>query len=248
MACSAGSSTSCRSFGPETMTASVPFTAPATPPLTGESTATILRVASSAAISCAARGPVVERSTNVLTFLPDAMPPSPSATCRTIAGVGRLTRTVSTAEATALGEVAAIAPRATNGCSAAARVSNTVREKPASSRRLAMGAPMLPRPMKPRSLFAMLAPRGLFLGVGFVFSEDFARYAERIDSGRHACVDRHLQQHLANFILGDAVAHRPTDVQLELVWAVERREHCQVQHAACFARQSFACPDCAPTV
>ena len=52
------------------MTASVPLSAPATPPLTGESTPTMPLAASAAAISRAIEAPVVERSSTVFTFEP----------------------------------------------------------------------------------------------------------------------------------------------------------------------------------
>ena len=45
------------------MTASVPFSAPATPPLTGQSICTMLRCFRISAVLIAAREPVVERST-----------------------------------------------------------------------------------------------------------------------------------------------------------------------------------------
>ena len=107
---SIGSSSVQSARGPATITASVPATAPATPPLTGESTAVMPFAASAAAISRAAVAPVVERSITVFTFDPPATPPAPSATSRTIGGVGRLSSTVSTAEATAADDAAARAP------------------------------------------------------------------------------------------------------------------------------------------
>ncbi len=60
---SASFTTSMSACGPDTMTASVPFLAPPTPPLTGLSICTMFFLASSAKISAATREPVVERST-----------------------------------------------------------------------------------------------------------------------------------------------------------------------------------------
>jgi hypothetical protein len=57
-------------FGAETITASVPFTAPGTPPLTDASTQPILHSASAWAMLFAALGPVVDRSMTVLTNEP----------------------------------------------------------------------------------------------------------------------------------------------------------------------------------
>ena len=56
--------------GPDTITASVPFSAPATPPETGASICTMFFFASVAATSMATREPVVERSMKRLTRLP----------------------------------------------------------------------------------------------------------------------------------------------------------------------------------
>ena len=56
------------------MTASVPLVAPATPPLTGESTSVMPRSESPRATIVAIPGPDVERSTTVLTFEPRQMP------------------------------------------------------------------------------------------------------------------------------------------------------------------------------
>jgi hypothetical protein len=105
---SIGSSSAQSARGPATITASVPATAPATPPLTGESTAVMPFAPSAAAISRAAVAPVVDRSITVFTFDPL---PTFAATSRTIGGVGRLSSTVSTAEATSAGDAAARALR-----------------------------------------------------------------------------------------------------------------------------------------
>ena len=51
--------------------------------------------------------------------------------------------------------------------------------------------------------------------------ERLARDAERIDTGRDAAVDRHLHEHLADLVAGDAVGQRAGDVQLQLVRPVE---------------------------
>jgi len=105
-----GRSASHSALGPEVITASVPLVAPATPPLTGASIAMMLLLASSAAIACAVRGPVVERSTKSRAFDPRAMPRSPSATSRTVSGRGRLAITMSARDATSAGDVAFSAP------------------------------------------------------------------------------------------------------------------------------------------
>ena len=57
-------------FGPETMTASVPFLAPPTPPLTGQSICTISFFANAAAVFAATCEPVVDKSMKRFTRLP----------------------------------------------------------------------------------------------------------------------------------------------------------------------------------
>ena len=111
-------------FGHDTMTASVPAFAPVMPPLTGESTQPIWRSASLPATSVATPGPVVDRSIISRTFEPLMMPAlPPSATSRTMSGVGRLTSTISACEATSAGEAATCAPRAAKGFIASAETS-----------------------------------------------------------------------------------------------------------------------------
>jgi hypothetical protein len=111
-------------LGQDTMTASVPALAPVTPPLTGASTQPMRRSASWPATSVATPGPVVERSIIRRTFEPLMMPAfPPSATVRTMSGVGRLTSTISACEATSAGEAASVAPRAANGAVASAETS-----------------------------------------------------------------------------------------------------------------------------
>src|SRR5262245_30794224 len=133
------------------MTASVPFVAPATPPLTGESTHATLRSPAALATTFATLGPVVDKSISVFSRDPRRMPPSPVLTACTIGGVGRLMSTISAAEATASADDAAVAPRATSAFTASALVSYTVSGKPASSNRTAIGPPMRPTPTNPSS-------------------------------------------------------------------------------------------------
>src|SRR5262249_61767321 len=62
--------------------------------------------------------------------------------------------------------------------------------------------------------------------------ERLARQPEVLDAGRHAAIDRDLQQHLGDLLLGDAVLDRALHVRLELVMAVERGGHGEIEHAA----------------
>ncbi len=118
-----GRSSSASAFGQAIIIASVPFSAPVGPPLTGASTAVMPLAASPAATSFATRGPVVERSTKVFALPPSITPPLPSATAFTMSGVGRLTSTVSHLDATSAGDVPRFAPRCSSRCIAVSLVS-----------------------------------------------------------------------------------------------------------------------------
>src|SRR4051812_2878701 len=111
-------------FGQATITASVPFTAPAMPPLTGESTYVMPFSASALATVPATPGPVVDTSMTILA-VPLMRPPGERATAWTIGGVGRLTNTIGASIATSPADAATRAPRAANGAVASALVSNT---------------------------------------------------------------------------------------------------------------------------
>ena len=121
------------------------------PPLTGESTHTMFRSANPRATMVAMPGPVVDRSITVRTLDPCTRPRSPSATACTMLGVGRLMSTIEAVDATSCGDAAAFAPRSVSGFIAAALVSNTHSEWPASNSLDAMGPPMFPRPTNPSS-------------------------------------------------------------------------------------------------
>src|SRR6266446_6677619 len=152
LADSAGSIALTSARGPEAINASVPFAAPVTPPLTGQSICTMFLALSSSKMRLAMTAPVVDRSTKRRTRLPSITPPGPVATASTTSGVGRLTITVSTASAISRGEPAACAPSAVRRSTASRRVSNTTRAWPASTSRRAMWKPIWPSPMKPISI------------------------------------------------------------------------------------------------
>ena len=138
--------------GPDTITASVPFSAPPTPPLTGLSSWTMLRAFSRSWIFTAICEPMVERSMKRLTRLPSMTPPLPVATSSEACSEGRDAITVSTSSAMSLTDVPALAPSATSRSTAAFWVSNTVSLCPASISRRAIGKPIFPRPMNPISM------------------------------------------------------------------------------------------------
>ncbi len=127
-----------------TMVAISPFSAAPAPPLTGASMTwiSVYCSASSAAVVSlivewiAITVPGLARSANC---------PTTSRTCSSL----RTTTLIRSASATSVTAAAAVAPASTNGSMASARRSNTVRPPGQSSNRLAIGAPMLPRPMNP---------------------------------------------------------------------------------------------------
>src|SRR5918993_5449364 len=102
-------------FAQETITASVPFAAPVTPPLTGESAQATPRSPAARATTLATLGPVVDRSIIVLTREPLRMPLSSRLTDCTIGGVGRLMNTTSAFDATSSADEALVAPRSVSG-------------------------------------------------------------------------------------------------------------------------------------
>src|SRR5262245_56127550 len=97
-----------------------------------------------------------------------------------------------------------------------------------------MGCPMTPRPMNPT--------------VSTLFLEYFPGGAERDHGRRHAAVDRDLQEHFLDLVLGEAVVQRAADMELELVLLAERAQHAEVENRARLARQPRPVPDVVPAV
>jgi hypothetical protein len=75
-----------------------------------------------------------------------------------------------------------------------------------------------------------------------------ARQLECVEPRLHAAADGRLQQRLLNLLLRAAVGQRPADVRAQLLWAVERGQHGDVQQAPCPAIETLAVPDRAPAV
>src|SRR6185503_8005842 len=113
------------------MTASVPFAAPVTPPLTGESTQATPRSPAAFATTLATLGPLVERSIKVFTREPLRTPLSPRHTDWTTDGIGRLRKTTSAFDATSSADEALVTPRAVSGLIASGLVSKITSECPA---------------------------------------------------------------------------------------------------------------------
>src|SRR3974377_787338 len=111
-----------------------------------------------------------------------------------------------------------------------------------------MGPPMLPRPTKPTGSLTSLTRRSLRRAGPLILGETLARRSERLDARRNPCVDRRLQQHFLDLLLGAPVPQRAHHMQLELVLTIERREHRDIEKAARLARQALPSPNGAPAV
>src|ERR1700754_2320042 len=72
--------------------------------------------------------------------------------------------------------------------------------------------------------------------------------AEGIHTGGNPAIDRDLEEDFADLVLADAVGQCAFDMHLQLVRAVERAQHGEVQHAAGFLRQGLEAPDGSPAV
>ncbi len=79
--------------------------------------------------------------------------------------------------------------------------------------------------------------------------DDLGSRPEAVDRGRHATVDRRLQQHFAKSASGvRPLFSAPRGVGFDLVGAAERREHGEHDHAAFLAAEAVARPGTAPAV
>ena len=146
-ACNSGSACSNAAASPPTMIASVPLSAPRGPPLTGASSTARPRCAPCRASRRARLGSDVLMSiTSEPSRAPSNTPRSPSIASSTIAGVGRQVIVTSADAAALAGSSASQAPRSPSRATASGRGSNTPTSCPASSSRIAIGAPILPAP------------------------------------------------------------------------------------------------------
>ena len=129
-----------------TMTAISPFLAAPAPPLTGASTMWMPCGLSSRARSTALVSLIVEWMAITVPGL--ALAASSPTTSRTWAS-SRTVTLIMSAAATSATLSARVAPPSANGVIASTRTSNTVSPPGQSMSRLAIGAPILPRPMRP---------------------------------------------------------------------------------------------------
>ncbi len=65
--------------------------------------------------------------------------------------------------------------------------------------------------------------------------ESFARQPETVDAGGDAAITRNLKEDLLQFIFGETVLNSAANMQLQLMRAVERRDHSQIENAAATA-------------
>src|SRR5579864_243118 len=142
---------------PPTMNVNVPAAAPPVPPETGASTNGLPCFVASSAHALTVAGSIVLESMIVTPFgMPASTPSSAVSTLFTWAAAGSIVITHSTSVTAAFAEPDALAPASTSVCTACAFRSNTLTVWPAFSRLSAIGAPMLPSPMKP--IFMMSSP------------------------------------------------------------------------------------------
>src|SRR5262245_32064603 len=157
MCWSSGLQVSNACVSPPTMTASVPRSAPATPPLTGASSMVTPCAAKAAQTCLAMLGESVLRSTKINPGRAAAMMPLvPSATCSISRGPGSEAKTILHAWATALGLSAGWAPRLTMRARFEGLTSYASTVCPASMRWRHMGVPILPTPMNPSCILRLL--------------------------------------------------------------------------------------------
>src|SRR3984893_9429115 len=150
------------SASPPTMNMSSPFFAPQSPPVTGASRKRTLRSAQAEAIFLASEGDTVLESMYVQPgFSPARAPESLSSVPQSTlsSAGGSLTMVISTSEAaaTSFGDVARIAPIATNSFAREIVRFQTVKEWPAFSRFIPIGWPIKPRPIKPTFALELVA-------------------------------------------------------------------------------------------
>ena len=90
-----------------------------------------------------------------------------------------------------------------------------------------------------------MSPVGFWFGVQLV--ENFFSEPEAVHGRRYAAVDGDLEKHFLDLVLGEAVVQRALDMHLDLMRAVERADHRQVQHAASLAVKPGTSPDSRPS-
>src|SRR6185437_4879377 len=137
-------------------TTSCPEAARSALPMTGASTSATLP-GRRAATSSSACGPMVEASIRVVPGR--RCPAIPPTTSRTAVGSASMVMTTSASRTASAGLAATLAPSAWNGSARDAVRFQTVSGYPAASRRLAIGLPMIPRPIK--AIFSMRSIRVL---------------------------------------------------------------------------------------
>src|SRR4029453_9333074 len=78
--------------------------------------------------------------------------------------------------------------------------------------------------------------------------KDFPRDAERFDTRRDTGIDRDLNERVADFLRGAAVAERAPNMKLEFGAAVQRGDHPEIVQAALLIGQNGPRPHLAPAV
>src|ERR1700722_8309845 len=101
--------------------------------------------------------------------------------------------------------------------------------------RMASSSPVL-KMRKKSSTSCSCGVRAVTMGLRLLrlieLGKRLARDAHPVDAGRHAAVDGDLQQHLANLLAGHTVVERRLDVQFQLMRAIQRADHRDVDETA----------------
>ncbi len=154
-----GSTWSKTALSPPTMIESAASIAPCSPPDTGASSIFTPLAASALPTFCDTIGEIVDMSAKISPgFAPSMMPSLPSATSSTSGEFGSIVMRTSDCAATSRGVPADFAPAPTSSSTGPRLRLWTTSGYPALRRFLAMGRPMIPRPMNPITC-AMAPPK-----------------------------------------------------------------------------------------
>ena len=80
------------------------------------------------------------------------------------------------------------------------------------------------------------------------FAEDLAGDAEGVERRRHAGIDRHLKEDLADFLAAQAVVERAHHMEFQFVRTIERGDHGEIDQRALFPVEPGPAPDIAPAI
>src|SRR6185437_4063488 len=83
---------------------------------------------------------------------------------------------------------------------------------------------------------------------GVKLRQCFGRDAQGIERRRKAAIRRDLEENLAQLLAGKAVVQGAPDMELQLVRAIERGDHAEIEQAAAAAVEARPVPDLVPAI